>query len=271
MSALIHRPCASLSEWVDCLWLWDGYPAPASRERALPSGTLDLVINLEENRQRFYVGERAETLLELPGVTLSGAHAGYFMIGTSQRTSMIGVHFKPGGAFPFLGVPARDLEGRHAPLEALWGAAARTLRERVLAAPSGKPRLLALEAALLERPRAALARPRQLTLALAAFEDPGLASVAEVRQRTGLSAKRLIALFADEVGLTPKAFWRVRRFQAALRAVERRTPGDAALALGLGYFDQAHFDREFRHFTGLSPRAYRAEAIERPNHVQLRG
>jgi AraC-like DNA-binding protein len=237
----------------------------------LPSGTLDLVLNLEEDRLRFYVGERAETSLELPGVTLSGAHAGYFVIATSPRTSTIGVHFKPGGAFPFVGVPLRELEGRHAPLEALWGSAARALRDRVLAAPSGKPRLLALEAALLERTRGARARPRELSLALAAFEDPGLASVADVRQRTGLSAKRLIALFADDVGLTPKAFWRVRRFQAALRAVERGVPGDAALALRLGYFDQAHFDREFRHFTGLSPRAYRAEAIERPNHVPLRG
>lgn len=271
MSALIHRPGPPLGEWVDCLWLWEGYPAPAARERALPSGTLDLVINLEEDLLRFYVGERAEALLELPGVTLSGAHAAYFVIATSPRTSTIGVHFKPGGAFPFLGVPARDVEGRHVPLEALWGADARALRDRALAAPSGQPRLLALEAALLERSRRARGGSRELTLALAAFDDPALVSVADVRLRTGLSAKRLIALFADHVGLTPKAFWRVRRFQAALRAIERGMPGDAALALRLGYFDQAHFDREFRHFTGLNPRAYRDEAIRRPSHVPLRG
>ena len=89
----------------------------------------------------------------------------------------------------------------------------------------------------------------------------------------------MIALFRDQVGLTPKAFWRVRRFQAALRHVEsglgrgsRHRPfNGAALAAALGYFDQAHFNREFRVFTGVSPRVYLAQGVERPDHVPLRG
>jgi len=110
-----------------------------------------------------------------------------------------------------------------------------------------------------------------LRAALRAFEDPNLTSVANVNELTGLSAKRLIALFREEVGLTPKAYWRVRRFQGALRRIDRGKRNGAQLAAELGYFDQAHFDREFRAFCGLSPSQYLAREVERPNHVPLRG
>ena len=268
--ARIHRPGPPLDDHVDCFWQWEGFAPPGARERALPGGTLDLVINLEQDELRFYADDGPSSLLVFPGATLSGAHARYFVIGTPPRTSSIGVHFKPGGAVAFLDLAARELEGRHTSLEALWGGAARALRERLLETPS-EARFDVLGAFLLERARRPLGRGARLKAALRAFDEPGLSSVAEVNERMGLSPKRLIALFREQVGLTPKAYWRVRRFQAALRAVEGGARHGAPLAAALGYFDQAHFDREFRHFTGMSPRAYRAHRIERPYHVPLRG
>lgn len=269
--ATLHRPAAPLDALVDCFWSWDGYAAPAPRERALPSGTLDLVINLEADRLCFYGDDTVASRVDLPGITLTGAHAGYFVIATSPRTSVMGVHFKPGGAFPFLDITAGELEGRHAPLEALWGPAARSLRTRLLETPTSRERFAVLEAFLLERARRPLRLRPALAAALRAFEEPDLRSVAEVNERTGLSPRRLIELFRDEVGLTPKAYWRVRRFQAALKGVESGAVRGAGLAAELGYCDQAHFNREFQHFTGLSPRAYLAQRVERPNHVPLRG
>ena len=70
----------------------------------------------------------------------------------------------------------------------------------------------------------------------------------------------------------------MRRFQAALRRLDGHPslrglerPRLARVAAELGYADQAHLDREFRAFTGMSPRAYRAYGVERPDHVPLRG
>jgi AraC-like DNA-binding protein len=271
----IHRPGPPLADFVDCLWSWEGYTAPAPRERALPSGTLDIVINLRDDRLRIFDRDDPASFERFPGIMISGAHAGYFVIDTPPRASVMGVHFKPGGAFPFLGVPAGDLEGGHAALDALWGAGAARLRERLLEAGSATERFAVLEASLRAGATRPLRRHDAVTLALRAFEDPALRSVAEVCARAGVSPKRLIALFREQVGLGPKAFWRVRRFQAALRRIEggpgHRPLHGAALAAELGYFDQAHLDREFRAFTGLSPRAYRREAVERPDHVPLRG
>jgi AraC-like DNA-binding protein len=78
-----------------------------------------------------------------------------------------------------------------------------------------------------------------------------------VSRRVGLSRRTFIRRFTDEVGLTPKLFWRIQRFQEALRLVRTgRRPAWADVALDCGYYDQAHFIRDFRAFSGLTPPAF---------------
>jgi AraC-like DNA-binding protein len=251
---LLRRPGPPLDAFVDCIWLWDGYVPPAPRERALPSGSVDLVIDLGADRLRL----GAETF---SGSALCGAHAEAFEIDTPGRIHVMGVHFKPGGGSTFFDLPAHEIAGRRV----AWGDG---LRARMLEAPSNEARLDAMAAFLRE---SAPKRNPILENAIRAFDDVALRSVADVNAATGLSPKRLGALFRDRVGLTPKAFWRVRRFQAALRELEAGERLGAEVAALVGYFDQAHFDREFRAMTGMSPRAYLAYRVERPNHVPLRG
>lgn len=271
MGARLHRPTGVLAEFVDCVWSWDGNTALEPRERALPSGAVDIVINLREDRLRIFETPESERPLVFPGVMICGAQSGSFVIETPQDASVMGIHFKPGGAFPFLGIAAGDLENAQAPLDALWGPRASELRERILAAIDDDSRFRIIEETLLEMAKRPLVRHRRVVEALRAFDESDLSGVAEVNERTGLSAKRLLSLFRDEVGLSPKAYWRVRRFQAALRQMEDRKVKGADLAHRLGYCDQAHFVREFRSLSGLSPGAYLAHEIVRPNHVPLRG
>ena len=77
--------------------------------------------------------------------------------------------------------------------------------------------------------------------------------VSDAHELTGLSSKRLTAVFHAEVGLAPKAYLRVRRLQAALRQLDTGRALGAAIAADLGYFDQAQFVREFRAFTAMTP------------------
>ncbi|MDI1451473.1 helix-turn-helix domain-containing protein [Polyangium sp. 6x1] len=272
MPSSMYRPGPPLGAFVDCFWHYDGDPPPAARERALPSGCLDLIINLDADCLEFFAPDAVTPLGPFPGVVLNGAAAGFVTIGARPRNAVMGVHFKPGGAFPFLGVPAGDLEGMQVPLDALWGPSARELRERLAAVATLGERFAMLERCLRERVRSSHARHPAVVEALRAFEDPWLASVAQVNSLTGLSPRQLIARFREQVGLAPKAYWRVRRFQAALRRLESaRDAGGAEIAAEHGYFDQAHWIREFRAFSGMSPRAYLARECARPNHVPLRG
>ncbi|WP_394841090.1 helix-turn-helix domain-containing protein [Pendulispora brunnea] len=267
-SAQIHRPMGPLADFVECIWLWQTDTACGRKERVLPSGTLDIVVHLGDEPLRVYHRTEPERVSSYPGIMIAGAHSGYFVIDPPPRGAVLGVHFKPGGAFPFLGVQAGDLEDAHANLEAVWGHRARRLRERLLETTTDAERVRCTEAFLLEGAVRALERHPDVADALAAIEGAKISSVAELRARTGISAKRLIALFHDQVGIGPKALWRIRRFQAALRQIEcAQASRGAEIAGRLGYFDQAHMLRDFRDFTGMSPRAYLLAGSDRPNHV----
>ena len=79
----------------------------------------------------------------------------------------------------------------------------------------------------------------------------------------------MTAAVRAEVGLAPKAYQRVRRLQAALRQLDSAPAGGATIAADLGYFDHAHFVREFRSFTAMTPTQYAQRRSWLPSHVEL--
>lgn len=269
MTHALRRPEAPLDRLVAFVWASDDYVAQAPRERVLPTGGQSLVIHLGESPVRIYEDERAAEAETFDAI-LCGARQRPLIIGTALGPT-VGAHFKPGGARAFFDVPADALAGETVSLEALWGAQARSLRERLVEAASPRERARLLEAFLARRVRRSFELHPALRASLEAFEELDLASVAEVNRRTGLSPKRLSALFRDGVGLRPKSYWRVRRFRAALRDLEQGALRGAALAVDHGYFDQAHFLREFRALAGSSPREYLAARVAGTDHVSVYG
>jgi AraC-like DNA-binding protein len=253
-----RAPRAPLSDFVELLWLYDGYAPGHDQERLLPTGTVELVVNLRDDQPDF----RAPIL--------AGPHSESSVLDTSREASILGVHFKPGGAFPFLGVPAGELHNLDTSLDALWGSQAGELRQRALEAPSVEARFRVLEECLLARART-LARHPAVAFALHELgQVPHARTVAAVADAVGLSHGRFIDRFRDEVGLTPKLFCRVRRFQEVVRLVHTARAVDwADVALSCGYFDQAHFIHDFREFSGMSPSVYLARKGEHQNHVPL--
>jgi AraC-like DNA-binding protein len=266
-------PQPPLSDFVALLWLYDGWSPSHARERALPDGSVELVVNLLEDETRLYDADDFGAVRRFSGTVLCGPHSRYFVIDTAEQVRAAGVHFKPGGAFPFLPPPMHELTDTHLSLEDLWGRAARELRERMLEAPTPEGKLDALEAALLAR--LARARPAHpaVAYALRRFrERPHAHTVARVRDEIGISPRRFIEVFKQEAGLTPKLFCRVRRFQRVVRRIYRRERIVwADVALACGYYDQAHFIHDFRAFSGLNPTAYLAQAGRHPNHVPIAG
>ena len=104
------------------------------------------------------------------------------------------------------------------------------------------------------------------------MRDPSVVAVSQVADQLGLSHKHFIDCFRAQVGLTPKRFCRVRRFQRALAGIGAGGAVDwAQLACACGYFDQAHFIHDFRAFSGLKPSAYLAQRGELLNFVPADG
>jgi AraC-like DNA-binding protein len=168
------------------------------------------------------------------------------------------VHFKPGGAFPFLGLPAGDLADTHVDLETLWGPLAGQLRERMCEAGTSGERFQLLQEALLTRLCHGVEQHYAVLAALEMFgKSQAGPRVRETAKDLGLSQRRFIQVFKAEVGITPKLFSRIRRFQQARTFIQHQPSINwADLAVDLGYFDQSHFIREFLEFSGLSPTDY---------------
>jgi transcriptional regulator GlxA family with amidase domain len=107
--------------------------------------------------------------------------------------------------------------------------------------------------------------------ALRQFSGRSIApAVAAVTERIGMSARCFIEAFRNEVGMTPKAYCRVRRFQQIIRqAWGQREVDWAAVAGSCGYYDQAHFIHDFKQFCGLTPSVYLARRGRHPSHVPV--
>jgi AraC-like DNA-binding protein len=265
-----HVPPRPLGDFVELFWLYDGMPGAQGRERLLPSGTVELVIGLRDDPGRIYQRDREDDPLTFRGPVVCGPHAEYFAIDSVSTLSVIGIHFKPGGAFPFLGAAPWELQNRHVGLDELWGSYAHEVHARIVEAPTPEGKIRALEAGLLGRLAHPLERHGAVDFALREFARPDTRIVSDVSGQIGMSARRFADRFRDEVGLTPKLYCRVRRFQDVLHTLHRRRDVDLAdVALGCGYFDQAHFNHDFRAFSGISPSAYLSAATPHLNHVPI--
>ena len=187
------------------------------------------------------------------GAIVSGPYAGYFGTDMAEETSVMGVHFKPGGAFPFLGLAADELADTHINLEDIWGQKADELRERVSMEQSPRRRFRLLEEVLLSR----LFQPWELHPAVSLALDrlpinTARSVVRNLVRESGLSNRWFVYVFRFQVGVKPKLFARIQRFQRVLSIMHcRPTLEWGQLALEQGYFDQSYLIRDFVAFSGL--------------------
>lgn len=258
---IVHafEPSPALAPFVECLWYAERHGGSHPRERTLPTGTVELVFDLSESRIHIYSDDADRDGQYLPGAVVCGPHSGYFVIDTARPKQIAGVHFRPGGAAMLLGIPVDELANRHIALEDLWGSSAATLRMRLAEARDAANTIAILQRALETRLGGPMAHHPAIAHALSRLSiTPSLARISQVREETGYSAKRFIALFRDSVGLTPKLFCRVRRFQDVIARLARGEPVEwADVAVDCGFYDQPHLNREFRAFSGITPTQYR--------------
>ena len=293
------RPRMPLGALVECLWYWEGAPGPHLQERLLPQAQAAMILNLREEPIAIYEDNGAAR--SYGTAVLSGARSNCFTIDCNQQEWVVGVQFAPGGAFPFFRMPMSELEDASFDMRDLWSEEAGWVRERVLAAPTPRAMLEVLAACLEERLgiTACSADSKIGTRARARLGHAGLGHVGfsridrlhpavvyvaseldicdgpgrvhRVTQKIGMSQRRVAQLFHEQVGVSPKTFHRVRRFQhtlTRLRGVQQVNWAD--LAVECGYYDQAHLSHDFRQIAGMTPRAYLTAATEHLNHVPLR-
>ena len=271
MGLQFRIPTPPLSAFVAQLWDYDVDPVAPALERLLPSPAASIVFNLLEDQTRLYRDDPAggaPICERASGSVFGGPSTSSALIDTAEQVRVMGVVFHPGGAAPLLRQNLATLDGRDIDLAAMLGDHVGSLRERLLAAANAVTRLQMLERWLLGLIRAP-GRDRRVQHALTRLDHaPAVAGIGALAGELGLSPRRFGALFVEQVGLGPKRYARLRRFQVVIAQVHRRHTVDwARVAADAGFHDQPHLVREFRAFAGLSPTQYLARQGDYANHV----
>jgi AraC-like DNA-binding protein len=225
-------PGEDAARFVDCYWMLEG-AVPGDAQRVVPDGQPELILNLGQPFESFNGGQwRVQ-----PKCFLAGQLTGPLLVRAGASTSILGVRFRPGGAGQLLGMPMEELT------------------DRVVPAGDLGLKLLTECGTLAEVERALLGLERGSADALVdeaarlLGHSPDVGATAAI---LGVSMRNLERRFKARVGMSPKHFARIRRFQRVFPAIE--DGGEwAEAAAACGYYDQAHLIRDFRDFAGAPP------------------
>lgn len=274
MLYLERIPAPPLDRFVHKLWYARAPQVAAGRERVLPNGCVQVILNLAR-----------EFILDLPKdkpeervspALVVGSRSIFEIVDTSDMADLIGVAFKPGGFAAFVPDSVDRYSNTSVPLEAVWGTRANSLRDGLREAVNPCERFLCLERFLLDRFRTVeaglnLLRHETVEFALNRFtREPSLSTVKAAARDTGWSDRRFTQIFREQVGHSPKVWCRIQRFQRAVRLLHSGADVRwSELALDCGFYDQSHFANEFRAFSGVDATTYSAKRTQWANHIRV--
>jgi AraC-like DNA-binding protein len=268
-----HVPSPPLDAYIDDLYYLDG-PAPYPRQKVLPAAASNVMINLGPPFQ-VYEPDQAKPFITCTESWWVGLWSTYHIVDWPLNVQLFGIHFKPGGAYPFLQLPLSELNGQVVPLDAIWGNSAAEIRERLSAGPTVQAGFDLLERLLLAR---LCEPPRGLEVVQYALVEiarhHGELSIQALSDHIGISQNHLGTQFKRLVGIPPKQLTRFYRFGQVLRSIDPVQPVEWTwIAHESGFYDQSHFNKDFVAFTGHSPTDYlqllRDVYNDSPEHTQV--
>ena len=251
------QPNPVLSKFIECFWLLESSDKKSQTEpqKILPDGCIELIFHFKSLNRRFISDD--ESIAE-PRSFFSGQIKRSIMIQSTGAVGVFGVRFRPAGSYPFLRLPIAELTEKVIDLTEIWGREGRELNFRILESTTNQERIRHAESFLLNRLDQKIAEDVIVRQALAEIiRAKGQTSMDFLMRNIGISSRQLERKFDQLVGLTPKTFSRIIRFQNVFDLLSKNHFG-ALTTLGLqcGFYDQAHFIHEFKTFTGQTPTAY---------------
>ncbi len=257
-------PSPALRFWVHSLWYCHAPNMQSGRERVLPSGYIQIILNLS----REYLtdcGKDGTAYEKYSRGILVGVRDRYQVVDTADMEETAGVVIRPGGFTGLFRERADLLYQKVIALDDIWNEP--RIFEYLAKARTPIQKLMCLDK-LLAGLVGKKSRQSEITdHALYLLRVKHL-SIAECARSIGVSERWLSQIFREQVGASPKLWTRIRRFQTVTRALHAGLDIPwVELALDCGYYDQSHFANDFRAFSGLDASAYSKHLNQWQNHV----
>jgi len=248
-----YQPHRALSKYVKCLWVLEvESPTGFSKEKILPDGCMELIFNYGNPYTQHI--PKAETQ---PRSFVYGQLKQYIEVSPNGKTGIIAVRFYPYGAWPFFHFPINEITGKAISVYHLLGQSGSELEERVNLAKNTDERLRLIQAFLLKRLKENYHPDTVSECTRRMIHSSGSVSVDSLAKDLCISKRQLERKFTAATGLSPKLFLRIIRFQNTISLLESKHINSlTALAYESGYYDQSHFIRDFKSFSGVNPTNY---------------
>lgn len=253
-------PSPGLALYIKCYYIYQSDSDSAFEDTVFPSGCMELIFNLGSGSWKTHT---AAGFLTNPPVELWGQLIHPLPIRSLGKNTMLGVRFLPDGAAGFLSATADDFNDRIFDFRLIAGRNAGDLHQRLLETSDWPERIGLIETFLLNRLSLAKRKTGQAAVVRDIMgqlrKEDFFENIGNVASRYGISQRYLQRLFLHHTGLTPKLYSKIHRFQNSLRLVTRKDTSLTSIAYDCGYFDQSHFIRDFKAFTGRTPSGYLGE------------
>jgi AraC-like DNA-binding protein len=251
-----HIPSAPLNRYIYDFYYIEG-SAPYPRLKVFPMPVVQLMVNFGDAFQ-LQQPDQSEPRTACTESCWTGLWSTYHIVHWPPAVQMLGVHFKPGGAYPFLRLPLSELHNLVVPLDAIWGHDAAEIRERLYLAATVQEKFALFERLLLARLDEGRHGLNVVQKAIGQIvQQHGALSIRRLSDDIGISQKHLGTQFKRIVGVSPKELARCYRFARVLNSIDLTRPVDwTLLAHQASFYDQSHFNKDFLAFTGHRPGDY---------------
>jgi AraC-like DNA-binding protein len=270
MDYKVYMPGGTLARYIRYYWsLERGADAgPHERERIFPDGCIELIFNYRDLFRQYHTG--GSSALQPRGI-IYGQIRSFIEVKATGDIGLFSIRFNPAGLQPFINFDVNSFSGRTLLLPDLWGDAGTQLQERVLACNSNEERIAIIENFLIGRLATATVDTSTVEYCVEALlASEGTGSIDQLAAELEISKRQLERKFMAAVGLSPKLLARIIRFQNTLQLIEKKEfISFTNVAYDGGFYDQAHFIKDFKDFTGLNPRQYFSENLEMVKHFSF--
>lgn len=266
-----HIPRYPLNQFIELMIYYEGVQHAHSIDRFMPNGDTEILIDFHDRPQYIYDNDSLKEIQACHHVWASGFRTEPITIPSGNGAAMMVISFKKGKAAPFFPFPMNEIADSVVDADLVWGADFADLRETLLATADINARFTRVEDFLIRKFHARLELNPCVAFAIEAMtERPDAISISRMNASIGYSQKHFTDMFRKQVGVTPKAYLKIMRFQKAVRAIDAASATDwAAISQDCGFYDQAHFIHDFKRFSGFTPAKYAEIQTNYQNYIPV--
>ncbi|MEM8524174.1 MAG: helix-turn-helix transcriptional regulator [Bacteroidota bacterium] len=262
MKGKIFEPSEDLKDFVMCYWTLD-FPREDTPQinTIVPDGTMKLIFHY--GNLYWHHPENGSRFLQ-PRCFLIGQLTRPYVVEPQGDTGTFVIRFHPNGFLPFATLPIKAMENTPVSLNTLYGKEGDELEQNILNANSTKERISIAEQFLTARlTDAKIIDDIVKSTVNTILESKGQLSITELSQRNYIHRRQLVRKFSTTIGLSPKQLSKTIRLQATLKALLNQQKSKLTdFAYDHEYYDQSHFIKDFKEFTGLSPKEFYGDDLK---------